>query len=81
MITGPAQMDGGILVVSATDGPMPKTREHMLLARQVGVDEPDVAVDRAVGGIGRQRFLQHRLSFVDATRCGEPCGQVVEDKR
>jgi elongation factor Tu len=35
MITGAAQMDGAILVVSATDGPMPQTREHMLLARQV----------------------------------------------
>ncbi|MFP6571247.1 MAG: elongation factor Tu [Vicinamibacterales bacterium] len=37
MITGAAQMDGGILVVAATDGPMPQTREHILLARQVGV--------------------------------------------
>src|SRR5210317_887920 len=42
MITGAAQMDGGILVVSATDGPMPQTREHILLARQVGV--PALAV-------------------------------------
>ncbi len=37
MITGAAQMDGGVLVVSATDGPMPQTREHILLARQVGL--------------------------------------------
>ena len=37
MITGAAQMDGAILVVSASDGPMPQTREHILLARQVGV--------------------------------------------
>ena len=37
MITGAAQMDGGILVISANDGPMPQTREHILLARQVGV--------------------------------------------
>jgi elongation factor Tu len=37
MITGAAQMDGGILVVAATDGPMPQTREHLLLAKQVGV--------------------------------------------
>ena len=37
MITGAAQMDGGILVIAATDGPMPQTREHILLARQVGV--------------------------------------------
>jgi elongation factor Tu len=37
MVTGAAQMDGAILVISATDGPMPQTREHILLARQVGV--------------------------------------------
>src|SRR5437773_1607709 len=37
MITGAAQMDGAVLVVSAVDGPMPQTREHVLLARQVGV--------------------------------------------
>src|SRR5574339_880419 len=39
MITGAAQMDGAILLLSATDGPMPQTREHILLARQVGVPE------------------------------------------
>src|SRR6202171_310443 len=39
MITGAAQMDGAILVLSAADGPMPQTREHILLARQVGVPE------------------------------------------
>lgn len=37
MITGASQMEGGILVVSAPDGPMPQTREHILLARQIGV--------------------------------------------
>ena len=37
MITGAAQMDGGILVVSAPDGPMPQTKEHILLARQVSI--------------------------------------------
>ena len=37
MVTGAAQMDGAILVVAATDGPMPQTKEHILLARQVGV--------------------------------------------
>ena len=42
MITGAAQMDGAVLVVSATDGPMPQTREHILLARQVGV--PNIVV-------------------------------------
>ncbi len=39
MITGAAQMDGGILVVAASDGPMPQTREHILLSRQVGLDK------------------------------------------
>merc|ERR1712065_42711 len=39
MITGAAQMDGAILVVSALDGPMPQTKEHVLLARQVGVEK------------------------------------------
>src|SRR3972149_3955186 len=39
MVTGPAQMDGAILVVSAADGPMPQTREHVLLARQVNVPQ------------------------------------------
>ena len=47
MITGAAQMDGGILVVSATDGPMPQTREHILLARQVGVPYIVVFLNKA----------------------------------
>src|SRR5678810_390778 len=46
MITGAAQMDGAILVVSATDGPMPQTREHILLARQVGVPAMVVALNK-----------------------------------
>src|SRR5258708_1275104 len=46
MITGAAQMDGGILVVAATDGPMPQTREHVLLARQVGVPCIVVALNK-----------------------------------
>src|SRR5271157_1294320 len=46
MITGGAQMDGAILVVSATDGPMPQTREHVLLARQVGVPYIVVALTK-----------------------------------
>ena len=46
MITGAAQMDGGILVVSAADGPMPQTREHILLARQVGVPALVVFLDK-----------------------------------
>src|ERR1700691_4931952 len=47
MITGAAQVDGAILVVSATDGPMPQTREHVLLARQVGVPYIVVALNKS----------------------------------
>jgi len=47
MITGAAQMDGAILVVSAVDGPMPQTREHLLLARQVGVPKIVVFLNKA----------------------------------
>src|SRR6478752_4708478 len=47
MITGAAQMDGAILVVAATDGPMAQTREHVLLARQVGVPYLLVALNKA----------------------------------
>src|SRR5204863_490555 len=55
MITGAAQMDGAILVVSAADGPMPQTREHILLARQVGVPYTGVemfrkSMDEALAG-------------------------------
>ena len=60
MITGAAQMDGAILVVSAADGPMPQTREHVLLARQVNVpalvvflNKIDLVDDPGVAGIGR----------------------------
>ena len=52
MITGAAQMDGAILVVSAADGPMPQTREHILLARQVGV--PYIVVVPEQGRHGRR---------------------------
>ena len=47
MITGAAQMDGAILVVAATDGPMAQTREHVLLARQVGVPDLIVALNKS----------------------------------
>ncbi|MCA9094337.1 MAG: GTP-binding protein, partial [Planctomycetaceae bacterium] len=46
MITGAAQMDAGVLLISATDGPMPQTREHILLARQVGVPALVVFVNK-----------------------------------
>ena len=59
MITGAAQMDGAILVVSAADGPMPQTREHILLARQVGVpyivvflNKVDMVDDEELSGPG-----------------------------
>src|SRR5690606_13224050 len=47
MITGAAQMDGAILVVSAADGPMPQTREHILLSRQVGVPKLVVFLNKS----------------------------------
>lgn len=58
MITGAAQMDGAILVVAATDGPMAQTREHVLLARQVGVPTILVALNEL------QHFLIDRKSVV-----------------
>ena len=51
MITGAAQMDGGISVVSATDGPMPQTREHILLARQVGVPSLVCFLNKGKGSV------------------------------
>ena len=67
MITGAAQVDGAILVVSAADGPAPQTREHVLLARQVGVpcivvflNKVDMVDDRraaGVGGVGGSGFV------------------------
>jgi elongation factor Tu len=67
MVTGAAQMDGAILVVAATDGPMPQTREHILLARQVGVpalvvfmNKVDLVDDEEVAGTcrnGSKRIL------------------------
>ena len=73
MITGAAQMDGAILVVSAADGPMPQTREHILLARQVGVpyivvflNKADMVDDKellgAGGGGGAGAAVQVRIS-------------------
>ena len=52
MITGAAQMDGAILVVAATDGPMPQTREHILLARQVGVPAMVVFMNKVAARSG-----------------------------
>jgi len=47
MVTGAAQMDGAILVVAASDGPMPQTREHILLGRQVGIPRIVVFLNKA----------------------------------
>src|SRR5699024_11316775 len=58
MITGAAQMDGAILVVAATDGPMPQTREHVLLARQVGVSYILVALNKCVY-VDDDELLEH----------------------
>jgi elongation factor Tu len=64
MITGAAQMDGAILVCGATDGPMPQTREHILLSRQVGVPYVMVFLNKAdllaedCGGFGSEEYLE-----------------------
>jgi len=64
MITGAAQMDGAILVCGATDGPMPQTREHILLSRQVGVPYIIVFLNKAdllaedCGGAGSEEYLE-----------------------
>src|SRR5213076_343948 len=57
MITGAAQVDGAILVVAATDGPMPQTREHVLLARQVGVPSIIVALNK-VDAVDDEELLE-----------------------
>ena len=81
MITGAAQMDGAILVVAATDGPMPQTREHILLARQVGVpyivvflNKCDMVDDRGTaraGGVGSARAAEE-LSVSGRHDSGDP---------
>lgn len=48
MITGTAQMDGAILVVAATDGAMPQTREHLLLAKQIGIQHLVVFINKVI---------------------------------
>jgi elongation factor Tu len=63
MITGAAQMDGAILLCSAFDGPMPQTREHVLLARQVGVEHLVVFINKCGGaGVGRRRMFRSPAS-------------------
>ncbi len=70
MITGAAQMDGAILVCGATDGPMPQTREHILLSRQVGVPQIIVFLNKAdllaedCGGVGSEEY-EEMLELVE----------------
>ena len=70
MITGAAQMDGAILVCGATDGPMPQTREHILLSRQVGVPKIVVFLNKAdllaedCGGVGSEEY-EEMLELVE----------------
>src|SRR5207245_1711528 len=76
MITGAAQMDGAILVVAATDGPMPQTREHILLARQVGVPAVGVFLNKCYMVEGRalvERGGRHGSDGED--RAGEGEGE------
>ena len=58
MITGAAQMDGGILVVASTDGPMPQTREHILLSRQVGVPKLVVFLNKVDMLEGEEEMIE-----------------------
>ena len=75
MITGAAQMDGAILVVSAADGPMPQTREHVLLARQVGVPHILVALNK-VDLVDDEELLELVRGSL-AAQAGEPLrGQI-----
>jgi elongation factor Tu len=77
MITGAAQMDGSILVVSAADGPMPQTREHILLSRQVGVpyivvfmNKTDMVDDEELlrtGRHGNQGTIKLNMNFPEMT--------------
>ncbi len=81
MITGAAQMDGAILVCSAADGPMPQTREHILLAKQVGVPHIVVFLNKAIGlgyvkseftAAGSEIYVEVRGKLLKATVCKIP---------
>lgn len=62
MITGTAQMDGAILVVAATDGAMPQTREHLLLAKQIGINHMVVFINKV-----RSLHIQIKKVFATST--------------
>jgi len=63
MVTGTSQMDGAILVVAATDGSMPQTREHLLLAKQIGVERIVVYINKVI--IYSVNGFQYKLSLKD----------------
>lgn len=60
MITGTAQMDGAILVVAATDGVMPQTREHLLLAKQIGIQHVVVFINKVSYGLSHKMLNSYR---------------------
>lgn len=60
MITGTAQMDGAILVVAATDGVMPQTREHLILSKQIGIEHIVVFINK----VGQRLTLNVKRSFI-----------------
>jgi len=74
MITGAAQMDGAILVVSAADGPMPQTREHILLARQVNV--PHIVVYQRINSFLKHSFFISNNNFRSA-HIKQPCKSII----
>ena len=76
MITGAAQMDGAILVVSAADGPMPQTREHILLARQVGVPTSSSSSTRSIWSTTRSCSSWSRWRSASCCRYGFPGDEI-----
>ena len=87
MITGAAQMDGAILVVSAADGPMPQTREHILLARQVGVpamvvflNKADMVDDPELIELGDAAYEAKIMELMDAVDAYIPIPERATDK-
>ena len=75
MITGAAQMDGAILVVASTDGPMPQTREHILLSRQVGVKHLIVFMNKV--DLVDDEELLNWLKWKSVTYCQNTTSQVT----
>ena len=78
MITGAAQMDGAILVVNAADGPMPQTREHILLARQVGVPHIVVFLNKA-DMVDDAELIELKRSRSKGLCCGAGGAQMFKE--